>query len=85
MDYFLKKYTVIKFKQSTWSESYISFNTKYRAEANGFQKNQYKFLNNSEFGKTIQNNRKQRNIQLVTNEKTSNRLASSVTLRKANI
>ena len=54
MDYFLKKYTFIKFKQSTWSESYISFNTKYRAEANGFQKNQYKFLNNSEFGKTIQ-------------------------------
>ena len=35
-------------------------------------------MNNSEFGKMIENNRKQRDMQLVTKEKTRNKLASSV-------
>ena len=47
-------------------ESYVSLNTKYRAETkNDFEKNQYKFLNYSVFGKPIQINRKQRHIRLL--------------------
>ena len=43
---------------------YISLNTKYRAKSkNDFEKNKYESLHNSVFGKTIQNNRKQGDIQ----------------------
>lgn len=37
------------------------------------QKNQFNFLKNSVLGKTIQINRKQRDIQLITYERTRNR------------
>ena len=58
---------------------YISLNNKYIAKTKkDSEKNQYKFLNNSVIGKTIQNNRKQRVIRLITNETTRSRFASSV-------
>ena len=73
---FLKKQRVIKLKQGTCLKLCISLNTNYTAKANNdFQKNKNKFLNNSVFGKTIQKKRKKRDIWLVTNEKTRNRLA----------
>ena len=55
------KHRITKFKQNTWVESYISLNTEFVAETKkNFERNQYKFKsNNSVFGKTIQNNRKQ--------------------------
>ena len=47
-------------------ESYVSLNTKYRAETkNDFEKNQCKFLNCSVFGKPVQINKKQRHIRLL--------------------
>ena len=61
---------VLKFKQFDWLKKFVIFNTKKRMCAvNRFEKDFFKLMVNSVYGKTMENLRKRVSVKLVNNEK----------------
>ena len=76
----------LSFKQSPWMEPYTRKNTELRkATDNSFEKDFFKLMNNSVFGKTIENIRKRQNIFLVDNRKTALNLSKRPNFERVTI
>ena len=83
---FKKIHRVIKFNQKAWLKPYIDMNTELRKAAkNDFEKDLFKLMNNSVFGKTMENIRKLRDIKLVTTDKKRSKLVSEPTYHTINL
>ena len=83
---FKKIHRVIEFNQKEWLKPYIDMNTELRKAAkNDFEKNLFKLMNNSVFGKAMENIRKHRDIKLVTTDKKRSKLVSEPNYHTINL
>ena len=93
LEYYLRKgmictntYRVIQFEQKEFLKPYIDMNTDLRKTAsNDFEKDLYKLMNNSVFGKTMENIRGRSELELVNTEKRSKHLTKSPLYKNFNI
>ena len=76
----------IKFKESQWLKKYITLNTELRTKAaNKFEKDFFKLMNNSVFGKTMENIRNRVDIKLVTDKIKAEKLSAKPNFKHYNI
>ena len=62
-----KIYRVLEFKQKYWLRPYTKINTKMREQSkNKFEENFYKLMNNSIYGKCLQDKRKEKDVKAIT-------------------
>ena len=67
----------IAFNENAWFKPYIELHTNLRSMAqNEFEKDFFKLMNNSIFGKTMENIRNRENIRLVNNQKSLKKCAA---------
>ena len=77
---------VIKFEESEWLKPYIDMNTKLRTKANNnFEKDFFKLMNNSVFGKTMENIRNRVDIKLENDRKKAKKLTAKPNFKHLNI
>ena len=83
----LKKiHRVIEFNQEAWLKPYIDMNAELRKVAkNDFEKDLFKLMNNSVFGKTMENITKHRDIKLVMTDKKRSKLVSEPNCHTINL
>ena len=83
----LKKiHRIIEFNQEAWLKPYIDMNTELsKAASNDFEKDLFKLMINSVFGKTMENIRKHRDIKLVTTDKKRSKLISEPNYHTINL
>jgi hypothetical protein len=81
-----KIHRVLSFYQNAWMEPYILFNTLKRQEAKtDFEKSLFKLMNNSTFGKTMENVRRRKTIELVSDQLKAKKLIAKPQLEQFRI